>query len=211
MLLCRLTELNAIRQVFNVCSSPVVQSAWDQGQTLSVHGLAYSVGDGLLKVTSSHNYCLHAPACCPVTIRPSLTPCTPYNCTQLGSWHIFPLSATAWLDITVTCAAYDLSLFAAATADTLGTTLLPCLLKHPVFLSSLCSCLHSHDLLHVHNIERHFHCSQAFLSLYSHCELDVTPKMWAFLNRNELLLSSVAGADAANHWVQQSCKGCRGI
>jgi len=42
------------------------------------------------------------------------------------------LSATAWLDITVTCAAYDLSLFAAATADTLGTTLLPCLLKHPV-------------------------------------------------------------------------------
>jgi len=46
MLLCRLTELNAIRQVFNVCSSPVVQSAWDQGQTLSVHGLAYSVGDG---------------------------------------------------------------------------------------------------------------------------------------------------------------------
>lgn len=47
---CRLTELNAIRQVFNVCSSPVVQSAWDAGQTLSVHGLAYSVGDGLLKV-----------------------------------------------------------------------------------------------------------------------------------------------------------------
>ncbi|KAL0019673.1 hypothetical protein WJX79_001937 [Trebouxia sp. C0005] len=45
----RLTELNAIRQVFNVCSSPLVQSAWDQGQTLSVHGLAYAVGDGLLK------------------------------------------------------------------------------------------------------------------------------------------------------------------
>lgn len=45
----RLTELNAVKQVFNVCSSPVVQSAWDAGQTLSVHGLAYSVGDGLLK------------------------------------------------------------------------------------------------------------------------------------------------------------------
>ncbi len=54
MMLCRLTELNAVRQVFNVCSSPVVQSAWDQGQTLSVHGLAYAVGDGLLKVSSSH-------------------------------------------------------------------------------------------------------------------------------------------------------------
>lgn len=54
MLHCRLTELNAVRQVFNVCSSPVVQSAWDQGQTLSVHGLAYAVGDGLLKVSSRH-------------------------------------------------------------------------------------------------------------------------------------------------------------
>ena len=54
MMLRRLTELNAIRQVFNVCSSPLVQSAWDQGQTLSVHGLAYAVGDGLLKVSSSH-------------------------------------------------------------------------------------------------------------------------------------------------------------
>ena len=99
MMLCRLTELNAVRQVFNVCSSPVVQSAWDQGQTLSVHGLAYAVGDGLLKVSSSHNYCLHATAWCPVTIRPSLTPCTPYNCTQVGSWHSRSLNAAAWLDI----------------------------------------------------------------------------------------------------------------
>lgn len=53
---CRLTELNAIRQVFNVCSSPVVQAAWDAGQTLSVHGLAYSVGDGLLKVSVCGNF-----------------------------------------------------------------------------------------------------------------------------------------------------------
>lgn len=47
---CRLCELNAIRQVFNVCSSPAVQGAWAEGRELSVHGLAYSVGDGLLKV-----------------------------------------------------------------------------------------------------------------------------------------------------------------
>ena len=43
-------ELNVIRQVFNVCTSPTVQSAWARGQPLSVHGLIYSVSNGLLKV-----------------------------------------------------------------------------------------------------------------------------------------------------------------
>ena len=47
---CRLCELNVIRQVFNICSSPTVQAAWDSGKPLSVHGLAYSLKDGLLKV-----------------------------------------------------------------------------------------------------------------------------------------------------------------
>ena len=36
-------------QVFNVCTSPVVQQAWDSGQNVAVHGLVYSVEDGLLK------------------------------------------------------------------------------------------------------------------------------------------------------------------
>ncbi|KAL3153018.1 hypothetical protein ABBQ38_012044 [Trebouxia sp. C0009 RCD-2024] len=45
----RLSELNVIRQVFNVCSSPIVQSAWDAGTPLTVHGLVYSLKDGLLK------------------------------------------------------------------------------------------------------------------------------------------------------------------
>ena len=53
---CRLCELNAIRQVFNVCSSPAVQGAWEAGRELSVHGLAYGVGDGLLKVCSGIAY-----------------------------------------------------------------------------------------------------------------------------------------------------------
>ena len=46
----RLAELNVIRQVFNICSSPTVQAAWDAGTSLTVHGLVYSLKDGLLKV-----------------------------------------------------------------------------------------------------------------------------------------------------------------
>lgn len=46
----KLAELNVIQQVFNVCTSPVVQSAWDNGQPLAVHGLIYNLEDGLLKV-----------------------------------------------------------------------------------------------------------------------------------------------------------------
>lgn len=45
----KLVELNAVHQVFNVCTSPVVQQAWDAGQPLAVHGLVYSLTDGLLK------------------------------------------------------------------------------------------------------------------------------------------------------------------
>lgn len=45
----RLCELNVIRQVANVCSTPIVQQAWDRGQKLSVHGLIYQLKDGCLK------------------------------------------------------------------------------------------------------------------------------------------------------------------
>lgn len=44
-----LCELNVVHQVFNVATSPVVQAAWARGQPLSVHGLIYSLADGLLK------------------------------------------------------------------------------------------------------------------------------------------------------------------
>lgn len=37
-------------QVFNVATSPLVQNAWDSGQTLAVHGLVYALTDGILKV-----------------------------------------------------------------------------------------------------------------------------------------------------------------
>eukprot|EP00887_Chlorella_sp_A99_P004090 scaffold23.g4090.t1 len=49
----KLVELNVIRQVFNVCTSPVVQQAWDAGQDLAVHGLVYSLEDGLLQELTS--------------------------------------------------------------------------------------------------------------------------------------------------------------
>lgn len=44
-----LCELNVIEQVQNVCSTTVVRDAWDAGQTFTVHGLIYSVADGLLR------------------------------------------------------------------------------------------------------------------------------------------------------------------
>lgn len=45
----RLVELNVRDQVANLCHTTIVQNAWSRGQTLSVHGLVYSLKDGLLK------------------------------------------------------------------------------------------------------------------------------------------------------------------
>jgi carbonic anhydrase len=45
----RLCELNVIEQVLNVCRTTIVQEAWERGQELSVHGLIYGLGDGLLR------------------------------------------------------------------------------------------------------------------------------------------------------------------
>lgn len=45
----KMVEINVMRQVFNVCTSPIVQQAWDAGQPLAIHGLVYSLEDGLLK------------------------------------------------------------------------------------------------------------------------------------------------------------------
>jgi carbonic anhydrase len=44
-----LCELNVMAQVSNVCRTTIVQNAWQRGQSLEVHGLIYSVGDGLLQ------------------------------------------------------------------------------------------------------------------------------------------------------------------
>ena len=44
----RLCELNVIQQVRNVCHTTVVQSAWERGQSLAVHGWIYGVSNGLI-------------------------------------------------------------------------------------------------------------------------------------------------------------------
>lgn len=45
----RLCELNVIEQVFNVCQTTVVQSAWRRFQPLTVHGWIYDLHDGLIR------------------------------------------------------------------------------------------------------------------------------------------------------------------
>jgi carbonic anhydrase len=45
----RLCELNVLEQALNVCRTTVVQDAWSRGQDVAVHGLIYSVADGLLR------------------------------------------------------------------------------------------------------------------------------------------------------------------
>ncbi|HXG30592.1 MAG TPA: carbonate dehydratase [Thermodesulfobacteriota bacterium] len=44
----KLCELNVVEQVYNVCNTTIVQSAWKRGQELAVHGWIYRLIDGLL-------------------------------------------------------------------------------------------------------------------------------------------------------------------
>ena len=45
----RLCELNVVEQVRNVSRTTIVQSAWQRGQELGVHGWIYGLQDGLLR------------------------------------------------------------------------------------------------------------------------------------------------------------------
>ena len=45
----RLCELNVIEQVLNVGRTTIVQSAWQRGQGLALHGWIYGLEDGLLR------------------------------------------------------------------------------------------------------------------------------------------------------------------
>jgi carbonic anhydrase len=45
----RLCELNVAEQVVNVCQTTIVEDAWARGQSLTVHGIVYGLGDGLLR------------------------------------------------------------------------------------------------------------------------------------------------------------------
>jgi carbonic anhydrase len=45
----RLCELNVLEQASNVCSTTIVQDAWERGQELTVHAVIYRLSDGLLR------------------------------------------------------------------------------------------------------------------------------------------------------------------
>lgn len=45
----RLCELNVREQVKKICRTPIVRSAWDKDQDLTVHGLIFDLHDGHLK------------------------------------------------------------------------------------------------------------------------------------------------------------------
>src|SRR5580765_2782499 len=45
----RLTELNVIEQVANLCRTTILRRAWYRGQRIEVHGLVYGLRDGLLR------------------------------------------------------------------------------------------------------------------------------------------------------------------
>ena len=45
----KLCELNVIEQTINVCQTTIAQSAWARGVEFAVHGLIYSLEDGLLR------------------------------------------------------------------------------------------------------------------------------------------------------------------
>jgi carbonic anhydrase len=44
----RFVELNVVEQVLNVAKTSIVQSAWERGQNLHVHGWVYGIHDGLI-------------------------------------------------------------------------------------------------------------------------------------------------------------------
>ena len=48
-LLDRLCELNVIEQAHNVCNTTIVRDAWARGAELCVHGIVYSLKNGILK------------------------------------------------------------------------------------------------------------------------------------------------------------------
>jgi carbonic anhydrase len=54
----RFVELNVVEQVYDLAKTSIVQSAWENGQDLHIHGWVYDVADGLindLKITLKNN------------------------------------------------------------------------------------------------------------------------------------------------------------
>jgi len=45
----RMTELNVMKQVENLSHTRIIQSAWEKGRPLSIHGWVYRLGTGLIR------------------------------------------------------------------------------------------------------------------------------------------------------------------
>src|SRR3990172_10192291 len=45
----RLTQLNIVEQVYNLCKTSIIQSAWEKYKRPHVHGWVYDVSNGLIK------------------------------------------------------------------------------------------------------------------------------------------------------------------
>lgn len=45
----RLCELNVVEQVVNVAQTTVIESAWQRGQAVTIHGWVYGLKDGLIR------------------------------------------------------------------------------------------------------------------------------------------------------------------
>lgn len=50
----RLTELNVVEQTRNVATTTIVRNAWTRGQGLLLHGIVYSLADGVLRHLVTH-------------------------------------------------------------------------------------------------------------------------------------------------------------
>ena len=50
----RLCELNVIEQAQNVAATTIVRNAWERGQPLLIHGVVYSLRDGVLTPLVTH-------------------------------------------------------------------------------------------------------------------------------------------------------------
>lgn len=45
----KLCEINVVEQVYNLGNSTIMQSAWERGQNIDIHGVIYGLNDGKLK------------------------------------------------------------------------------------------------------------------------------------------------------------------
>ena len=50
----KMCELNVVWQVKNLCQSTVIQSAWQRGKIVNIHGLVYDLRDGILQDMGVH-------------------------------------------------------------------------------------------------------------------------------------------------------------